>query len=63
MTNRQFILKIYPDAICNHNASVFIVYDNNDDLGVLGYSSVSTTLAWRSAAYHARKEMLWKLEQ
>lgn len=70
MTNKEFVLTIYPKAYCEKFPSVlinwkFVVFSKSykfADLWVLGYSNHSSTVAWRSAAKYIQKEMLNRFE-
>jgi hypothetical protein len=69
MTNKSFVLSVYDKAFCHEDAEKiaqrvrFVIYSEPTTLTVLGYSSYSNTVAWRSAARFLRLQMLEQLEK
>jgi hypothetical protein len=77
MTDKNFVLSIFPDAYCIlregsssfSKKGVFIVYSKRytpeeyKTIKVLGYSKRSNSDAWRSAGWFVRFMMLEQLEK
>jgi hypothetical protein len=69
MTNKQFVLSVYPEALCQISTPryllrpVFAIMDDSGCIGCIGYSRYSSTVAWRAAAQYLRKRMLDQLEK
>jgi hypothetical protein len=68
MTNKEFVQSIHPDSYLEktghtvNEKSVMVIYDSYDSYQILGFSSYSPSVAWRSAAAYLRREMLEQLE-